>query len=217
MMNRRKALSSMGLALGYAVATPTLLGLMHSCTSEASIGWQPSFFSVPEGEIVLKLVDIILPKTATPAASEVQAHIFIDKFINETMNAQEQAFIKRAMQSFNSKALEAAGKKDLEEVTAVALEDTLALCLKVSKEEQTAYFETITKYKEVITQNKKASLDEGTAMFAFAHNLRGLTILAYKTSEYIGEEVLSYLPVPGEYIACGDVQELTGGKAWSLS
>ncbi|MEJ2163444.1 MAG: gluconate 2-dehydrogenase subunit 3 family protein, partial [Robiginitalea sp.] len=39
---------------------------------------------------------------------------------------------------------------------------------------------------------------------------------AYKTTEYIGEEILAYLPVPGEYIGCGDLDELTGGKAWSL-
>ena len=49
-----------------------------------------------------------------------------------------------------------------------------------------------------------------------AYNLRGLTIWGYKTSEYVGEEVLAYLPVPGEYIACADTQELTKGKAWSL-
>jgi len=43
-----------------------------------------------------------------------------------------------------------------------------------------------------------------------------MTIWGYKTSEYIGEEVLAYLPVPGSYVACGDVQELSGGKAWSI-
>jgi len=42
-----------------------------------------------------------------------------------------------------------------------------------------------------------------------------MTISAYKGSEYIGENVLAYLPVPGEYIACDDLQTLTGGKAWS--
>jgi hypothetical protein len=47
-------------------------------------------------------------------------------------------------------------------------------------------------------------------------SLRGLTIWGFKTSEFIGEEVLAYLPVPGEYIGCGDLQELTGGKAWSI-
>ena len=43
-----------------------------------------------------------------------------------------------------------------------------------------------------------------------------MTIWGYKTSAYVGEKVLSYLPLPGEYIGCGDVETLSGGKAWSL-
>jgi hypothetical protein len=49
-----------------------------------------------------------------------------------------------------------------------------------------------------------------------AGKLRSLTILAYKSSELIGTEVLAYLPVPGEFIPCGDLEELTGGRLWSL-
>jgi len=57
-------------------------------------------------------------------------------------------------------------------------------------------------------------LNDDISRFAFANNLRDLTIWGYKSSELVGENVLSYLPVPGEYIGCGDLQELTGGKAW---
>jgi len=76
--------------------------------------------------------------------------------------------------------------------------------------------ESISNYTEALAEGKSFTLDDETTRFAFANNLRGLTIWGYKASEYVGEEVLAYLPVPGEYIACGDVQELTGGKAWSL-
>ena len=43
-----------------------------------------------------------------------------------------------------------------------------------------------------------------------------MTIMGYKTTEYIGENVLAYQPIPGEYIACGDLDELTGGKTYSI-
>ena len=43
-----------------------------------------------------------------------------------------------------------------------------------------------------------------------------MTISAYLTTEEIGENVLVYDPVPSQYY-CGDLQELTGGKAWSLN
>jgi hypothetical protein len=62
----------------------------------------------------------------------------------------------------------------------------------------------------------EAELDDDVACYAFAGNVRNMAIWAYKSSQYIGEEVLAYLPIPGEYIGCGDVNELTGGKAWSL-
>jgi hypothetical protein len=50
----------------------------------------------------------------------------------------------------------------------------------------------------------------------FAYELRGKTIWSYKSSEYVGEEVLAYLPVPGEYLPCEDLQALTGGKAYTF-
>ena len=47
------------------------------------------------------------------------------------------------------------------------------------------------------------------------NNLKWLTINAYRTNEQIGENVMPYDPIPAQY-TCGDLQELTGGKAWSL-
>ncbi|MGB3149984.1 MAG: gluconate 2-dehydrogenase subunit 3 family protein, partial [Maribacter sp.] len=64
-MDRRKALKNMGLALGYTVATPTLISLMQSCKGEPAVVWTPDFFTADEGSAVTKLVDIILPKTDT--------------------------------------------------------------------------------------------------------------------------------------------------------
>ena len=80
-MDRRKALKNMGLALGYSVATPTLIGMVQSCKNDRSLEWTPVFLTPDEGEALTKLVDIILPKTDSPSASEVQVHLFIDKFI----------------------------------------------------------------------------------------------------------------------------------------
>ena len=69
---------------------------------------------------------------------------------------------------------------------------------------------------QAITEGGEATLDEEISRFSFATELRDLATWAYKSSEYVGEEVLAYLPVPGEYIGCGDLQTLTGGKAWSI-
>ena len=215
-MDRRKALKNMGIALGYTVATPTLLGIVQSCKGEPVVSWTPDFLSPDEGSALTKLVDIILPATDTPSASELQVHLFIDKFANEAMDPEQQNMVKMSMGRFLEKALKDSGKEKAGDLSAEDLEPVLAAALKVTKEEEVKNFEAIQAYNEAMAEGKEPLLDEGVARFAFANNLRGLTIWGYKTSEYIGEEVLAYLPVPGAYVPCGDVQELTGGKAWSL-
>ena len=215
-MDRRRVLKNMGMSLGYMVATPTLLSIVQSCKSEPAITWTPEFLAPNEGVVLSKLVDIILPKTDTPSASEVQVHVFIDKFSKDVMEKEQQDFLKMSMNKFTNKALADSGKENVEDLTAEDLEPVLASSLKYTKDQQTEMFESINNYTEAIAEGKTAELDDEITRFAFANNLRGMTIWGYKASEYVGEEVLAYLPVPGEYVPCGDAQELTGGKAWSL-
>jgi len=215
-MDRRRVLKNMGMSLGYMVATPTLLSIVQSCKSEPAITWTPEFLAPNEGVVLSKLVDIILPKTDTPSASEVQVHVFIDKFSKDVMEKEQQDFLKMSMNKFTNKALADSGKENVKDLTAEDLEPVLASSLKYTKDQQTEMFESINSYTEAIAEGKTAELDDEITRFAFANNLRGMTIWGYKASEYIGEEVLAYLPVPGEYVPCGDAQELTGGKAWSL-
>ena len=215
-MDRRKALKNMGLAMGYTVATPTLVSIMQSCQGGTVMEWTPDFFTKPQGAVLTKLVDIILPKTDTPSASEVQVNLFIDRFINEVVEEEQQGFIKTITDRFMTKALSDSGNENIADISVEALEKTLAAALKVSKEEEAKNGEAVETYMMAMAEGKEAVLDDNVAVQAFAGNLRNMTIMGYKTSEYIGEEVLNYLPVPGAYVACGDVQELSGGKAWSL-
>ncbi|MFK7811893.1 MAG: gluconate 2-dehydrogenase subunit 3 family protein [Maribacter sp.] len=215
-MDRRKALKNMGLAMGYTVATPTLISIMQSCKGETVMEWTPDFFTKEQGSVLTKLVDIILPKTDTPSASEVQVNIFIDRFINEVSDTEQQDFIKMSMGRFLEMATKAAGKENAADLGLEDLEKTLAGTLKISKEQEVKNSKAITAYNDAVKNGQEALLDDGVASHAFANNLRGMTIMGYKTSEYVGEKVLAYLPVPGEYLGCGDVETLTGGKAWSL-
>lgn len=215
-MDRRIALKNMGLALGYTVATPTLISIVQSCQSEKALEWTPDFFSKEEGSVVTHLVDIILPKTDTPSATEVQVNLFIDKFADQVLEKEQQDFVKMAMGKFIEKALMDSGKENAGDLEPQDLEPVLSEALKNNKEEEVQMFESITSYQEAVAEGTAAQLDDKISRFAFANNLRGMTIWGYKTSEYIGENVLAYLPVPGEYIPCGDLDELTGGKAWSI-
>ncbi len=178
-MDRRKALLNMGKSLGYTVAAPTFLSFIQSCSKgEESVVWTPTFLSKDQGATLTYLVDALLPKTDTPSASEMNVHVFIDKFAAEVMDDKQQKLLKDTL----DKIAQTAGKISDEAVNKVA----------------------VSIYKE------------GADGFPFAMRIRDLTIWAYKCNEYVGEQVLAYLPVPGQYVSCGDVQELTGGRAWSI-
>jgi hypothetical protein len=43
-----------------------------------------------------------------------------------------------------------------------------------------------------------------------------MAVWGFKTSEEIGKKVMAYDPIPGGYVGCESLEELTGGKAWSL-
>ncbi len=91
-MDRRIALKNMGLALGYTVATPTIISLMQSCAQDTAPQWTPAFFSPEEGVVLMQLADLILPKTDTPSATEVGVHRFLDRYVSEVSDRPEQIF-----------------------------------------------------------------------------------------------------------------------------
>jgi hypothetical protein len=217
-MERRVALKNMGLAFGYTVAAPTLLGIVQSCSSKKVLDWTPEFFSKDEGTVLHTLVDILLPKTDTPSATEVNVHMFIDKFANEVLPIEHQDFLKMGMNNFTNKVLASAQKEALSELDEEDLEPVFATYLKKRTDEvEEAHEKALEAYFMAVEKNDgSAVLDEEISCYSFANSLRDISIWSYKTSEYVGEEVLAYLPVPGEYIACEDEQTLTQGKAWSL-
>lgn len=215
-MDRRAALKNMGMAFGYSVATPTLISLLQSCQSEPKMEWTPEFFSKEEGNALIKLVDIILPKTDTPSASEVQVHLFIDRFISEILPQEQKDLVRMNAEKFMEMARNNAGKESLADLEEADLEAALAKTLDITKEQEEGYKEAMDEYFEGVAIGETPMLDEDAANFSFASQLREMTIWAYKTSEYVGEKVLAYLPVPGPYVPCASVEELTGGKDWSI-
>lgn len=217
-MERRKALKNIGMVFGYTIAAPTAFSILQSCSEKAAFAdWIPSFFDKNKGYALAQMVDVILPKTDTPSATEVNVHVFIDKFINEVLPEEQQLFTKSTLDVFMDKVLSESGKNSLEDIDAGDLDPLLSKYLaKQTDEEEKIQQNTIGAYMKAINAGEKAELNQDAACKAFAQNIRNMAVWAYKTSEYVGEEVLAYAPIPGEYIGCGDVEELTQGKAWSL-
>lgn len=191
-MDRRKALKNIGLTTGFVVATPSLLSLLQSCKSDAAT-WVPEYLTADEGAVVKSLVDIFLPKTDTPSASDVNVPQFIDVYMKDVPSTEEQQEMRGKFDKLIAKL-----KADYGENLG-----------KVTEENYKAVLDTY------LAKGEKTGDDKDIA--EIIGNLKWMSINAYRNSELVGETILAYDPVPGAYIGCAPLQELTGGKSWSLS
>ncbi len=200
-MKRRDAIKRLGLASGAVVATPGLLGMLNSCSSPAEV-WTPQFLTVPQGKILKGLVDVFLPETPElPSAKTLNVPEFIDRYIAEVYDEKDQKRFKAAYE-ITMAELKTFTKKELEEV---------------EKEDLKVFLDEYLKVKgEVDTDREKNPDFDGMTTSECLDSLKWMTVNAYLNTQKIGEEVLAYDPVPGAYY-CGDLDELTGGKRWSLS
>jgi len=181
------------------VATPTLISLLQSCTSEVKT-WVPEFLTIEQGVVLTNIVDIILPKTDLPSATELNVPQFIDKFVNEVFDEKSQASVKTAFGKIIS-VLKPNSEDSIEKITQ---EDYKALL-----DEHMLIKGEVDTEREINPESLEMTKSE------FLNTLKSVTIFAYVNTEEIGERVLAYDPVPGAYY-CGDLQELTGGKSYSL-
>jgi len=198
-MKRRDAIKNIGLSLGYAAAAPTALGILQSCSTHVT-SWTPQFLTTDQGQLIINLVDLILPKTTdAPSASEVNVPEFIDLLALKTFEPQKQKKFKEQLQTVIEELI--LNEKNTVELKDIAIEKYDAL---------------LTKYlKSTEAEQKKFNKAEKT-VFNTLKDLRYKAVWAYKKSEYVGENVLAYNPIPGGYKSCIDLKEATGGKAWSL-
>jgi len=194
-MKRREALKNIGLSAGAVLATPSLFSLLQSCTSDVAT-WTPDFLSSDQGIVLKGIVDVILPKTDTPSGTEVNVPQFIDKYANEVTAIEEQAKLKAAYENLVS-LIKRDYNENLSNVTTDNYKALLDTHMKLSNEEQPE------------TDPNKMNASQ------LLNSIKGRSIWAYRVSETVGETVLAYDPIPGAAY-CGDLQELTGGKAWSL-
>jgi hypothetical protein len=199
-MKRRDALKNLGLAAGFAITAPSIFSMLQSCTTDVKT-WVPQFLTSDEQKVLTNLVDIILPKTATtPSATEVKVPQFIDRYIHEVIETKDQEITRAAFNKLIG-LLKSSETESIDYVTTAqytALLDKHLLITGDIDEEREANPEA-----EIMTTSE------------FLGQLKWMTINAYRNSEQVGENILVYEPVPAEYY-CGDLQELTGGKAYSL-
>ena len=206
-MDRRTALKNITLTFGYAVATPTVLGVLQSCKSNV-VTWAPLFFSPSQGYMVAQLVDIILPPTNIAGALDVNVPEFMDKMLQDIAPEDKKNLIKEGANAFE-KEFQNVYKKDALDGSKSEYEKLLKNYFDISEEEKAAVFKI---------QNTEESIKEEELntylIYKFLLATREYTLFGYYTSELVGETVLSYDPVPGSWESCIPLEDV--GNSWSL-
>ena len=213
-MNRRKAIKKLGLSLGTITLSPAVLSLLQSCNND--LDWNPVFFNSSQVNIISELTDLIIPSDEeVPGSKDLNLIKFIDLYIYNVSEKRRQTLLKKSLDSFLKDCLIRSKKASLTNLDRNDLEKSLIYFLKSNINSQSKWNKAYRKFSNKFNDNENTISDEALS-YNFITTIRQLTITAFKGSEYIGENVLDYRPIPGEQEGCVDLEETTGGRAWSI-
>jgi len=88
----RDILKYTSLLTGTAIAAPLMTSIISGCheAHQVKSDYLPKFFSTEDFKLLTDIVDIILPKTDSPAASAVGVHQLIDRMVAEVYDKSAQ-------------------------------------------------------------------------------------------------------------------------------
>ena len=192
-MNRREALSRVGLILG-----GTIIGaeaFLSGCTNtDKNIGGSGVNFSNDDVSFLDEIAETILPATNTPGAKEAKVGEFMTRIVRDCYTEKDQKIFLDGMQKLNEASKKKNGKSFLDSST----QERHDLLVDLDKEQKT------------YTDQKKK--DDPAHYFRM---MKELTLWGYFTSEPGATKALRYVQIPGKYVGCIDYKK--GDKAWATS
>jgi hypothetical protein len=189
-MNRRQILKYTAMLTGTAICAPLtgmmLSGCSQQVTEVSTSSSSLAFFSSEDFKVITQIMDVILPKTDSPSASEVKVNYILDNMFDQVYQSDYQ-------QKFTDNF------KQLKSFLVSNNFDTLT-----NKERETLLLSI-----ESLSDNQRNNV-----YWAYI-DIKQQTVVFYLSTEEIAENHLNYLPIPGEYKPCVSLEDL-GGKAWAI-
>jgi hypothetical protein len=197
-MNRRQILQYTAWITGSAVSASFAGVFLTGCTeappaqklqnnAAATAGLPILHFFTPEQFLLAGLIaDTILPRTDSPSATDVNAHVTMDSMLGQVFNPQAQA-------SF---------KKDW-----LALQDLLQQH-DFTQKDHPAQVELL---QSLELSDDAAQASARNSLLQVKQQL----IAYYLSTEEIGKNFLNYLPIPGTYEPCISVDDVNN-TAWAF-
>jgi hypothetical protein len=171
MPNRRVAIQQLLLIWAGVALLPSCL---HN-DQKVSIPLKSIRIDPDDESMLAELAETILPKTDTPGAKDLSAHLFALKMVDDCYTKVNQAKYIQGMKDFESYVAKKTGKSFTENNPA---------------ERQGIVAE--------LDQQKQA--DDGMAYFY--QSTKRLTIQAYTTCEYYMTKIRGYNIIPGKFQGC---------------
>lgn len=107
LIQRREVLRRAAYLLGGAISAPAALAILQGCSSRdapKAADWTPKFFKANEAAVVTAIADVILPRTDTSGALDVNVPAFIDTMMAEVYAADAQQRFHAGCTEFESSA-----------------------------------------------------------------------------------------------------------------
>ncbi|MDW3210431.1 MAG: gluconate 2-dehydrogenase subunit 3 family protein [Reichenbachiella sp.] len=189
-MNRRDILKSVGLIVGGTVIGADAF-LLNGCTfSEEQVG----LLSSKQIKLLEEIAETILPHSEkSPGAKDAKVGPFIDRIVSDFYTTQEQQVFLEALTKFKELDFESLKQKEKE-----------AILLKEEK-----YIEKNDQY--TFTNQETGESFETRQPYVM---IKQLSIWAYLSSEVVAKNNFNYLPIPGKYTGCVDVEADTKPIYW---
>ncbi len=200
-MDRREALKRTFLLTGYALSAGTVSAVMQGCKADTTLSgdWTPAFLSQEQASLIAEIAETILPRTEdSPGAKDVKVHQFIDLMLKDYVSEAEQEMYQKGMEEFDALCKEVNNGRSF---------------VDLSPEQRLEHLTMVDKEAVLEERNREESDPE---YFPFYLVLKQAVIAGYFSSEAVGTEVLAYDPIPGEFVNCSPVEEISGGRVWSL-
>lgn len=176
-MNRRVAFKQLLFVSAGAMLIPACM----EDKSKASVILKNFSISAEQELLLAELAETIIPKTDTPGAKDISAHLFALKMLDDCSSKEDQEKFVKNLAAFESLAKKESGKSFTE---ATAAERSKLLT-------------------QLETQKDAAQKDEAAQFYS---KMKGLTIQAYTSSQFYLTKVQVYELIPGRYHGCVPVK-----------
>ncbi|WP_223552225.1 gluconate 2-dehydrogenase subunit 3 family protein [Aestuariivivens sp. NBU2969] len=194
-MDRRNALKALTFSAGSIIATPTLLKVLVSCSKEKGLSWYPIFLNKSQAIVLEQITNVILPKTDTLGALDVNVPQFLDELLNDVVTKVEQENFTKGGIAFQQ-AFKSLFKKDISEASTKETKKMISRYFDLNEEDQNKVYNLMGSTPEEIND-----LDN-YYLYKYLFFIRYYTVFAYMTSQEVKEGILGFNPYLGTYTAC---------------